>query len=368
MPVSLPEMGSDASPPRRILIIRLSAIGDVVFASPLVDAVAQRYPNAEVFWLAEPMVLPLLEHHAHLSGVIVWPRSEWRQLFRTFRWWGLFKAVRAFRRQLRAHRFDLVFDVQGLLKSAFLAWLTGARHRVGFRSKEPTSVFLTERLEKDTGPTISSEYRAFAAQLGLPADAFRMRVPLSQEVSDWARAFQGDSPYIVFCPFTTRPQKHWVEAHWRQLAERAVEAGLRVVVVGAPSDVPASERIFEDVAIESMVGQCSLSHSAALVSYADALIGVDTGLTHMGWAFEVPTLALFGSTCPYRDVGGLEGAVLYHELDCSPCRRKPTCGGAYHCMHRITPDAVFSAGQRYFSTVSRLEPVIASSAIEGEPV
>ena len=159
MPVSLPEAESDASP-RRILIIRLSAIGDVVFASPLVDAVSQRYPDAEVFWLAEPMVVPLLEHHPHLRGVIVWPRSEWRRLFRSGRWWGLFQAVRAFRDQLRTHQFELVLDVQGLLKSAFLAWLTGARHRVGFRSKELTSVFLTQRLEKDTGPTMSSEYRA----------------------------------------------------------------------------------------------------------------------------------------------------------------------------------------------------------------
>jgi heptosyltransferase-1 len=367
MPVSLPEAESDASP-RRILIIRLSAIGDVVFASPLVDAVSQRYPDAEVFWLAEPMVVPLLEHHPHLRGVIVWPRSEWRRLFRSGRWWGLFQAVRAFRDQLRTHQFELVFDVQGLLKSAFLAWLTGARHRVGFHSKEPTSVFLTQRLEKDTGPTMSSEYRAFAEQLALPTGSFRMQVPLSADVFEWSREFQDGRPYVVFCPFTTRPQKHWVESHWRQLSEMAVEAGLRVVVLGAPSDVPACERIFENIAVESMVGQCSLSQSAALVSQAHALIGVDTGLTHMGWAFEVPTLALFGSTCPYRDLGDLEGAVLYQDLDCSPCRRNPTCGGAYHCMQQLTPEAVFSAGQRYFSTISAPDPVIASSAIEGESV
>jgi len=367
MPVSLPEAESNASP-RRILIIRLSAIGDAVFASPLVDAVSQRYPDSEVFWLAEPMVVPLLEHHSNLRGVIVWPRSEWRRLFRSGRWWGLFQAVRAFRDQLRAHQFELVLDVQGLLKSAFLAWLTGARHRIGFLSKEPTSVFLTQRLEKDTGPTISSEYRAFAEQLGLPTGSFRMQVPLSADVFEWSHEFQDGRSYIVFCPFTTRPQKHWVESHWRQLAEMAVEAGLRVVVLGAPSDVPACERMFENIVVESMVGRCSLSQSAALVSQAHALIGVDTGLTHMGWAFEVPTLALFGSTCPYRDLGDLEGAVLYQDLDCSPCRRNPTCGEAYHCMRQLTPEAVFAAGQRYFSTISAPDPVIASSAIEGESV
>ena len=106
--------------------------------------------------------------------------------------------------------------------------------------------------------------------------------------------------------------------------------------------------------------------SAALLSRARLVIGVDTGLTHMGWAFSVPVIALFGSTCPYRVVPGREGGILYAELHCSPCRRRPTFGGAFDCMSALTPDAVINAAQRYLSTESATAPVLASSETKEE--
>ena len=130
------------------------------------------------------------------------------------------------------------------MKSAFLAWFTGAPRRVGFVSKEPTGVFLTERVEKDLAPTISSEYRGLAAQMGFDLADFSARVCLSQKERDVAQQFHDERPYIVFCPFTTRPQKHWPEAYWRQLAERASGLGLRAVVLGAPSDEVARAHVW----------------------------------------------------------------------------------------------------------------------------
>ena len=109
------------------------------------------------------------------------------------------------------------------------------------------------------------------------------------------------------------------------------------MVLGAPSDEVAAARMFGGQNVESKVGQCSLLESAALVNAASLVVGVDTGLTHMGWAFSVPTIALFGSTCPYRDVGVLPGEILYAEMACSPCRRRPTCGGSFDCMSALTP-------------------------------
>ena len=327
----------------RILIIRLSAIGDIVFSSPLVDALKGAYQDADIFWLAESPVVPLLQHHPHLCDVIVWPRKEWGQLFRSGRWLGLLKAIMTFRKRLRQYRFDLVIDAQGLFKSAVLAWMTGAVRRVGFVSKEPTRVLLTERIEKDAGPAISSEYRAMAKHLGCPSEPFPMKVFVPPAESAWSDAFRGDVPYVAICPFTTRPQKHWPEAHWQSLAKSLVARGWRVVVLGGPADSVSAERIFADSPVESMVGKAALLESAALVSRADLVIGVDTGLTHMGWAFEVPTVALFGSTCPYRDLGGLRGAVLYQNMVCSPCRRKPVCGGAYDCLAGLYPDNVLES-------------------------
>jgi len=353
-------------PFKRVLVIRLSAIGDVVFASPLIDAIKRARPDAEVYWLAESAVAPLLKHHAGLKELLIWPRDEWRELFRRGRLWRLTREILSFRKKLRAHQFDLVLDAQGLLKSAVLAWMTGARTRIGFRSKEPTGWLLTERVPKDLEPTISSEYRGLAQHLGLETDEFSMAVPLSEPAQGFAERVHDGRPYVVFCPFTTRPQKHWPETHWRSLADTALEQGWRVVVLGAPADRPAAERIFAGQAVEDKVGACSLDESAALVSRASLVIGVDTGLTHMGWAFSVPVVALFGSTCPYRVVPGREGDILYAELHCSPCRRRPICGGAFNCMSALTPDMVINVAQRYLSTESATAHVLASSATKEE--
>ena len=108
------------SEPKRVLIIRLSAIGDVVFASPLVAACRKRYPSTEIDWLAEGVVRPLLTELPGLTQVVLWPRQEWQDLWREKRIFALLGAVMAFRQKLRERNYDLVIDAQGLVKSAFL--------------------------------------------------------------------------------------------------------------------------------------------------------------------------------------------------------------------------------------------------------
>ena len=85
---------------------------------------------------------------------------------------------------------------------------------------------------------------------------------------------------------------------------------------------------------------------AALIESARLLVGVDTGLTHMGTAFEIPTVAIFGSTCPYLKTDSPRTAILYKNLECSPCRRHPTCGGAYTCMRLVTVNEVMAEARR----------------------
>ena len=345
----------------RVLVICVSAIGDVVFASPLIDAIKRARPDAEVYWLAESTVAPLLQHHAGLRELLIWPRDEWRELSRRGRLWRLSREVLSFRKKLRAYQFDLVLDVQGLLKSAVLAWMTGARTRIRFLPKELTGWLLTERVPKHLEPTISSEYRGLAQYIGLETEDFSMTVAPSEAAEKFAERVYDGRPYVVFCPFTTRPQKHWSESHWRSLAGIALEQLWRVVVLGAPADRIAAARIFSGQTVDDKVGACSLEESAAMVSKASLVIGVDTGLTQMGWAFSVRVVALFGSTCPYRVVPGQKGDIHHAELYCSPCRRRPICGRSLDCMSVLTPDAVINAAQRYLSTGSAVAPVLASS-------
>jgi len=334
--------------PKNILIIRVSAIGDVVFASPLIRALRKRYPEARLSWLVEPPAASLLQHHPELDQVIIWPKQQWKGLWRERRWGELWRTYREFKKMLRAQQFDWVIDLQGLLKSGWLARMTGAPRRTGLGSKEGSARLMTEVVFRDgASPRISSEYYSLARELGLDVSSFEMEVALSPADEAFADQVALSKSYAVICPFTTRPQKHWVEARWPELAKQiSEEFGLKVVMLGGPADVEAAARIGNhDPEIIDMVGQSSLTQTAALIKHASLLVGVDTGLTHMGIAYNVPTLALFGSTCPYQDTTRTNARVIYHKFDCSPCRRNPTCDGRFDCMAAITVAEIISATQ-----------------------
>jgi heptosyltransferase I len=335
-----------------ILIVRLSAIGDIVFASPLIHALRQRYPDARISWLVQPESQALLECHAELDEVIVWPRAQWSALWKQRRWGALWCAVRALRSQLRAHRFDLAVDVQGLMKSGFLTWLSGARQRIGLGSREGSQRLMTRVIEKGgESQRIGSEYRYLAQQLGLPVAEFEMWVGLCDSDSDYARALleqhELGEGFVAICPFTTRPQKHWFEVSWRRLIESiGRQWGLPVVMLGGPGDKPAAQAIAGDMpGLIDLTGETSLRQAAAVIARADLVVGVDTGLTHMGIAMLRPTLCLFGSTCPYLDTGHDNAQVIYHAFDCSPCKRKPTCNGTFDCMRAITVEQVMARAE-----------------------
>jgi len=354
--MNTPEAGKPA-----ILIVRLSAIGDVVFASPLIHALRSRYPAAHVCWLVQPEARVLLEHHPELDEVIVWPRGEWETLWKERRWLALWRAIRRFRKSLRAYRFDMALDVHSLMKSGFLTWLSGARQRIGLGSREGSQWLMTRVIDKgEDTRRISSEYLNLARELELPVDDFEMDVVLGDADEAFARELieaRGlHNGYVVISPFTTRPQKHWFEASWIALAPQLQQQlGLQVVLLGGPGDLEAAARIQAGVngALMSLVGETSLTQAAALVKHAELVIGVDTGLTHMGIAFKRPTLCLFGSTCPYLDTAHDNAVVLYHKLDCSPCKRRPTCNGRFDCMRAITADEVLGQAQRLLQTGSK---------------
>ncbi len=334
---------------KSILIIRLSAIGDVVFASPLIKALRRSYPEAKISWLVEPAAAPLLRHNSDLHEVIVWPKNEWKQLWRQRRFLTLWRAYRRFKKEFRARGFDTAIDLQGLMKSAVWAQASGAETRIGLGSKEKSEHLMTRVISRQgDSPRIGSEYYGLAQALGLDVGDFEMDIALSDEDEAYPPRAVGEQSYAVVCPFTTRPQKHWLEARWPQLIERIQrERQLPVVMLGGPADVDAAARIAAECEqLINLVGQSSLTQTAAVIKQSSLLVGVDTGLTHMGIAFNVPTVALFGSTCPYLDTTRENAVVLYHKMACSPCRRNPSCEGDFTCMKKITVDEVVQTIER----------------------
>lgn len=332
----------------RILLVRTSAIGDLVFASPFVAALRRRYPDAHIAWLVEPGLDGLLAADPCIDELILWPKAEWKRLWRERRLIELRRAVRAFAATLKARDFDTAIDMQSLFKSGWLAWLSGAPRRIGLGSREASRWLMTEVVPAGGTPgQISSEYRHLARHLGLDTDHFLPRLAVSDDNARKARALlaaNGLAPgrYAVFAPFTTRPQKHWSEDGWPVLARRVrEELGLAAVILGGPGEREAARRIaLAAPGAVALAGATSLPEAAALVAQAGLVIGVDTGLTHMGSAFGTPTVALFGSTRPYLDAGRPDAKVIWLGLPCSPCRRRPSCGGSHDCLHDIHPDRV----------------------------
>ncbi|MGL1832733.1 glycosyltransferase family 9 protein [Rhodocyclaceae bacterium SMB388] len=333
---------------KRILIIRSSAIGDIVFASPIAHCLRRAHANAHIVWLLEPGLEALIADDPDVDAVLTWSKSEWIRLARSGRLIALARAVTDFVRTLRQQRFDTVLDLQGLLKSGVLARLSGAPTRIALGGFEGSRWLMTEVVpKKGVHLRISAEYRHLAEHLGLPAGDFAPRLHLApQAVSDTFARLQAldldKQAYAVLAPFTTRPQKHWREDGWRRVATSLRdELGLATVLLGGPADIAAAARIAApDNGLIDLTGKTSLRDSAAIVSRASIVIGVDTGLTHMGIGFDRPTVAIFGSTRPYLDPVRTNVRPIWLGLACSPCRRRPTCGGAFTCLTDITPDHV----------------------------
>ncbi|MCF7990186.1 MAG: lipopolysaccharide heptosyltransferase II [Thiohalocapsa sp.] len=337
--------------PRRILLVRLSAIGDIVFASSLVSCFRRAYPDAHIAWLAQPECAALLRNHPDLDEVVEWPIGHLRDLWRRRRLAEVLRHSRRLVTELRRRDFDLAVDLQGLMKSALPVRLSGAPVRIGLGTREGGALLMTRVVDRGgDSARIGSEYLHLAETLGLPVDGFEMAVHYSASAGAGADRLIGEHGlgrgFAVICPFTTRLQKHWFPDRWAALARRVRDQlGLPVVVLGGPDDRDAAALIAADAAgaAVDLAGRTSLQEAAAMIERSRALIGVDTGLSHMGIALKRPTLLLFGSTCPYTDTARPEAQVLYHAMDCSPCKRRPTCGGLFHCMRAIEVDEVMRA-------------------------
>ncbi len=339
----------------RILIIRLSALGDVVMASGLIPSLRSLHPTAHLAWLCEPAAAPLLAHNPNLDEVIVWPKEQWKALAKARQWPSLLKEIRAFRQSLKAQQFDLVLDTQGLFKSGIWAWLTKAPRRISLGGREGSQCMATEVLSAppESDARMGKEYRQLARHLGARDDAFVPQIipgPAAQARALQTLADAGvlvgtQANFAVVCPFTTRPQKHWFAEHWQTVFEGLAAQSIHIVMLGGPADQAAAADLCRNgkskgKGVINLVGKLKIHESAAVIAQCKVLIGVDTGLTHMGSAFKRPTVAIFGSTCPYLDAGSSLTRVIYDALPCSPCHRHPSCHQRFDCMRQIDADRV----------------------------
>jgi heptosyltransferase-1 len=324
--------------PASILFIRLSAIGDVILASALIPRFRSAYPDARLVWLTDEDHGELLRHNPHLDEVLLWPRRRWREYLRSGQYRRCWRELAALIAAVRKQRFAWAIDIQGLLKSGVWAWLSGAPVRIGLGSREGSQWLMTRVVDRRiTSPLIGKEYRKLAAELGIPFGRYGMDIAIPPETAAAAAARLDalgiETAPVILAPFTTRPQKHWLDERWAELARSLIARGHPVLLLGGAGDRERAAKLTASAPdLIDLSGTTSLLEAAAIIASARLLIGVDTGLTHLGIAVDTPTLALFGSTRPYLDADTPRARVLYEPLPCSPCRRQPVCGGDYTCM------------------------------------
>ncbi len=336
-----------------ILLIKLSSLGDVIHALPTLEALRDLYPGGRFTWLVEEPYAPLLIGHPALNQVLLVPRLRLRQKWRLTE----ITAFLALVRDLQARPFDLVIDLQGLLKSALWVALANSPRKLGFDgSREMSYLVLTERLPKyDPNLHAAARYLQVAAYLGAQDISPRFRLPpqLSGDISSVLAPAAG-RPVVILHPGARWPSKLWPPAHWAALACWLKDKGALVVITGSPADRGLTAAIMAQVRGEvlNLTGQTTLGTLTALLKVATLAVTTDTGPLHLAAALGTRVVALFGPTAPWRT--GPYGAghkVLRLALSCSPCfQRRCPLYKEPHCLTQLAPEVVLSASEKILAS------------------
>lgn len=335
--------------PNTVLIVRLSPAGEIVMATPVAAALKDHNPNTRIIWVTQPEYARLLQHHPHIDKVITWDKARWRSLLKGWKLVTLYKELMQVRQLLRAEKIDMALDLQGLFKSGLITWLSGASMRVGLGSREGSNWFMSRSISRKftVQEQMGAHYRYLIEQLGYRQVQWNMHVGTEESSSSRAESIIGNklsnAPYVALCPFSKYPQNQWPEANWKQLALRLRgRHHLRAVVIASPQHKPEADALAKSIGAVSVAGEVDHVEAAELLKRASLAIGIDNDYTHIAHLYDTPTIALFGSTCPYRFTGSDSSKIIYLDVFCSPCRHTPTCNMQYTCMKDITPDLVLA--------------------------
>jgi heptosyltransferase-1 len=336
----------------KILLIKLSAIGDVVQTLPALEAIKKIYPAAEITWIVEEAAADILEDHPLIDRVLVSRRKALTEMLKNPRTFlrGL-DGIIGFFRELRAARYDIAVDFQGLLKSGILIGLARAKRKIGFdRTRELSYLFLNERLPAyDIEKHALERYLDVARYLGARDPAPTCTLPIEQEISRMrqrtAVTKKAGKLLVVINPVARWKTKLWRESNFAELADRLVlEKKAAVIFTGSVADRDVNQRIISRMKqqAENWAGETSLKELAALAALSDLFITTDTGPMHLAAAAGAKVLALFGPTAPWRTGPyGRSQVSLRTGIECSPCFKRK-CDDKVRCMEGISVEDVMN--------------------------
>jgi lipopolysaccharide heptosyltransferase II len=350
----------------RILLLRLRLIGDVMFTTPLIRALRRTYPDAHLAYVVEPAAAAIVINNPHLDEVIIARHSR-----------GARRLVDDLRlaRRLRRARYDVALDLHGGPRSAWLAWASGARERVGYDITGRTWIYtriVHRSREHRPRHSVLNQWDLLAGIPGWPGDAaapardaVEMALDARADASMAARLRAADvldsNELIVVHVSAGNPFRRWPEAFFVETVSNLAAHGpsRRVVLSSGPSDRGAAVRIADlargrigDAAGRIVdLGEFDLQELRALIGRSRLFIGGDTGPLHIAAATSTPIVGIYGPTlaarsAPWRPSEATTISIEPGELPCRPCDQRACAPGDFRCLTTVMPESVIRAAER----------------------
>ncbi len=283
----------------RVLIVKTSSMGDVLHTLPALTDAQQAIPGIRFDWVVEEGFAQIPSWHAAVDRVIPVAIRRWRKA-----WFSApVKAERkAFREAVQAEKYDAIIDAQGLVKSAALVTrlARGIKHGMDWQSaREPlASLFYNQRHSVPKQQhAVERTRELFALSLGYSKPRAQGDYAIAQHFLNHLNADAGQ--YAVFLHATTRDDKHWPEANWRELIGLLAASGIRIKLPwGAPHEEARAKRLAEGFEYVEVLPRMSLEEVARVLAGAKFVVSVDTGLSHLTAALDRPNITLYGPTDP----------------------------------------------------------------------
>ncbi len=323
--------------PKKILIIRPSALGDIVHSLPFLYAIKNRFPEAEIHWIVARELYPFLEGHPMIHKLWIFDKNRWKKInlfYKTIR------EIIVFCLELRSEKFDITIDLSGLLRSGLIAMVSGAPVKIGFEEAvEGSSFFYTHKIKGGMQIHAIDRYLKIASFLGCKTNCIKYPFAPLPESPEICKLLP--KKYIVLSPSAGKEANRWSASRFGELAAKLP---LPVVITGSRADVPIARVVEQNARKNSifLAGKTGLKELAAVIKNAMYLISNDSGPTHIAAAFNVPVFAIFGPanhvrTGPYGSIH----TVIQNRLPCSPCYRKKPCDH-FKCMNDLSVEKVYN--------------------------
>ena len=353
-----------ADRPARILIVRLSALGDVLHALPVLAALRTRFPDAELAWAVEDRAVGLLEHRTDLDRILPFPRKALSGSLKGLpKPVALARTARGFVKETRAGEYDLALDLQGNLKSGAVTRASGARLRFGLggrEAKEGNQLFTQRRVvvPDDIRHRVERNLAVASAAIGETLPYQNPDFPTAPaEDAEATRLLEQHAllpgGYVVLHPGTSGfgAFKRWPTDRWAALARRLGADGHALLVTYGPDEQDLADAVAADSDGHAQaVTTSSLGSLAALIRGARLFVAADTGPLHLASLVGAPLLGLFGPKDPtiYGPYGvradgtpGVLDVITQDDVACRPCTLRK-CGDPL-CMTTLAPDRVLEA-------------------------